>query len=87
MPNYPRMVVMENYKRKFYHFENIDSINVHQSLYFCTKVKSLVLRLLNYFSFVLTSLFVGLFKIENQNFILCESPPLFLGITALILAK
>ena len=36
---------------------------------------------------MLTSLFVGLFKIENQDFILCESPPLFLGITALILAR
>ena len=87
MPNYPSMVVMENYKGKFYLFEKINSIKVHRAFIFVRKSKSLVLRLLNYFSFVLTSLFVGLFKIGNQDFILCESPPLFLGITALILAR
>ncbi len=64
MPNYPRMVVMEKYKGKFYLFEKINSIKVHRGYIFVRKSKSLILRLLNYFSFVLTSLFVGLFKIE-----------------------
>ena len=87
MPNYPRMIIMENYIRRFYVFENIDSVKVHRAYIFVRKSRYLVLRLLNYFSFVITSLFVGIFKIENQDFIFCESPPLFLGITALILAR
>ncbi len=87
MPNYPRMIVMDNYKRKFYFYEKMNLLDIHRAYIFVRKSKSLFLRLLNYFSFVISSLFVGLFKIENQDFILCESPPLFLGITALILAR
>ena len=49
MPNYPRMVVMENYKGKFYLFEKINSIKVHRAFIFVRKSKSLVLRLLELF--------------------------------------
>jgi glycosyltransferase involved in cell wall biosynthesis len=45
-------------------------------------------RLFGYFSFVFSSLFVGLFK-ENKKFdlIIVTSPPLFIGITGYILSK
>ena len=87
MPNYPKMEIMNGYRNRYYLYEELNGLKIHRTFIFVRKSKSLILRLLNYFSFVLTSLFVGLFKIENQDFILCESPPLFLGITALILAR
>lgn len=87
MPNYPRMVLMENYKGKFYFFENLNSLKVHRAYIFVKKSRSLFVRLLNYFSFVFTSIIIGIFKIEKQDYIFCESPPLFLGISALILTK
>lgn len=43
----------------------------------------MVFRLMNYFSFVLSSLLIGTFKAGKQDVVLCESPPLFLGISAL----
>ncbi|MEQ1733954.1 MAG: glycosyltransferase family 4 protein, partial [Bacteroidia bacterium] len=49
--------------------------------------KGIAKRLLNYFSFVFTSLYIGLTKTGKYDYILCESPPLFLGITAYILKK
>ena len=87
MPNYPSMVLHENYKGKFYSHEIINNLEVHRSFIFVKKSSSLFLRLGVYFSFVITSLLVGIFKIKNQDFIFCESPPLFLGITALVLKK
>jgi len=87
MPNYPRMILIESYRRKFYCFENLDSLKVHRSYIFVKKSRSLFVRLLNYFSFVISSIIIGTFKIEKQDYIFCESPPLFLGISALILTK
>jgi glycosyltransferase involved in cell wall biosynthesis len=45
-------------------------------------------RLWAYFSFVFSSLISGIFKIKNDfDLIIVTSPPLFVGITALILSK
>ncbi len=87
MPNYPRMEVRDEYKGRFYHEEQMGNLKVHRAYIFVRKSNSLLLRLLNYFSFVLTSVLVGIFKLKKQEYIFCESPPLFLGISALILCK
>jgi glycosyltransferase involved in cell wall biosynthesis len=39
-----------------------------------------------YFSFVFSSTLVGLFRLGRADFLICESPPLFLGCSALKLA-
>ena len=44
-------------------------------------------RLLSYFSFVLSSLVIGVFKISKQDIIITESPPLFLGFSGFLLSK
>lgn len=85
MPNYPKMEIHEGYKRKLYLEETIDDICVYRSWIYITKSKSIFKRLLNYFSFVFTSFWIGLFKTKKYDYILCESPPLFLGITAYLL--
>ena len=49
---------------------------------------SFIGRLWAYFSFVFSSLISGIFKIKNDfDLIIVTSPPLFVGITALILSK
>jgi glycosyltransferase involved in cell wall biosynthesis len=85
MPNYPKMEVFEGYKGKFYKFETDKNLKVHRSWIFVNKSKGIVSRLLNYFSFVFTSLIIGLVKVGKQDIIICESPPLFLGISAILL--
>ena len=87
MPNYPEMIVKHGYKNKFYFFEEIEGLKIYRSYIFVKKTKSIFFRLLNYFSFVFSSLLIGLFKTHSCNFIFCESPPIFLGITAVILSK
>jgi hypothetical protein len=87
MPNYPQMRIHEYYKNKFYHYEDMSGLQVHRSWIYVTKDRSIIKRLLNYFSFVFSSFFIACFKLRNFDFILCESPPLFLGISGFFLAK
>ena len=87
MPNYPQMVVHKEYKGKCYLYEEIQGLKVHRSWIYVSKSKSIIPRLLNYFSFVFSSLFFGLFKLKKHDILLVESPPLFLGITAYLLSR
>ncbi|MEI6815919.1 MAG: glycosyltransferase family 4 protein [Bacteroidota bacterium] len=85
MPNYPQMEIHKEYKGKFYTQEELDGLKVYRSWIFVSKSKSIPIRLMNYFSFVFSSLMIGLFKLGKYDYILCESPPLFLGISAYFL--
>ncbi len=87
MPNYPKMQVFEGYRNKFYCKEKFEDITVHRSWIYVKNSKGIIPRLLNYFSFVCTSFFIALFKLKKFDLIICESPPLFLGITAVGLKK
>lgn len=87
MPNYPKMEIQEAYKGKYSVKEQDGKLNIFRSWIFVKKSKGIVARLLNYFSFVFSSLFTGLFRIQKHEVIICESPPLFLGISAWVLSK
>jgi glycosyltransferase involved in cell wall biosynthesis len=87
MPNYPKMEIHTAYKGKFYCCDEMNTMKVHRAWIYVSKSKAIVSRLLNYFSFVITSLLIGLFKINKQDILMVESPPLFLGITAYLLSK
>lgn len=85
MPNYPNMEVQQGYEGKWYIKEHLDDILIHRSWVFVYKSKNILPRLLNYFSFVFSSIFTALFRIEKNDIIICESPPLFLGISAIVI--
>lgn len=87
MPNYPHMRIMEGYRGKCRKSEVIDGIPVIRSWIYTKTSKSIFHRLLNYFSFVFTSFFAGWFRAGRVDYIFCESPPLFLGISAFLLSK
>jgi len=87
MPNYPQMVVHKSYKGKVYFSEWMEGMKILRSYIFVSKSKSILKRLLNYFSFVFSSLLVGIFKGEKYDYVICESPPLFLGISAFLIHK
>lgn len=87
MPNYPKMEVFKGYNCRFYIKENDGPFTIFRSYIHVRKNPGSVGRLLNYFSFVISSLIVGLIKTGKQDIIICESPPLFLGLTALLLRR
>jgi glycosyltransferase involved in cell wall biosynthesis len=85
-PNYPKMEIFEAYKKNKIPKEEIDGITVYRSWIYVSKSKSIISRLLNYFSFVWSSYWKGR-KLGNFDYLLVESPPLFLGYSAIALSK
>jgi glycosyltransferase involved in cell wall biosynthesis len=85
MPNYPRGEVFEEYRGKLISTEEIDGVKVIHSAIFVSKKKSMIAMLSIYFSFVFTSIIAGILKLGKSDVLLCESPPLFLGFSALVL--
>lgn len=86
LPNYPKMELMAAYQRGKNREETIDDIAVHRSWIYISKSKRIAARLLNYFSFVWSAYWRGR-KLKSFDYLLVESPPLFLGYTAMALAK
>jgi glycosyltransferase involved in cell wall biosynthesis len=86
MPNYPKMEVFEAYKNGSIKEEVIDGIKVFRSRIYVSHSKGIISRLLNYFSFVYTSYQRGR-KLGSYDFLMVESPPLFLGYSAMRLSK
>jgi glycosyltransferase involved in cell wall biosynthesis len=86
MPNYPKMEIFETYRTGQIKEEQIDGIRVFRSGIYVSQSKSILPRLLNYFSFVWTSYWRGR-KLGTFDFLLVESPPLFLGYSAMRLSK
>ncbi len=87
MPNYPAMTIHPGYRGRWTKHERIDGIPVDRAWLFVSRGKSVPARLLTYFSFVFSSFWLGLFRMRRSDFLLCESPPLFLGITAFLLSR
>jgi len=87
MPNYPKNEIFPEYKGKSYCKETIEGIQVHRSSIYAGKNRALIKRLANYFSFVTSSYYSAGKRIKPVDIIICESPPLFLGITAVMLKR
>ena len=87
MPNYPQMQVYEGYRDLSYKMEDMSGLKVHRSSIFVSQSKSILNRLRNYFSFVVSSARSSSRLDASYDFLLCESPPLFLGYSALYLSR
>jgi glycosyltransferase involved in cell wall biosynthesis len=87
-PNYPQMQIYKGYEDKKYMYEEMQGLKVHRAFIYVSQNRSIVSRLRNYFSFVRSSVKIGKKHLEDHyDFLMCESPPLFLGYSAMILAK
>lgn len=87
MPNYPDMRIQDGYRGKWHLRTQEAGMTVHRVWLLVSQKRSILWRLANYFSFVFTALVVGLFRLRRSDVLLVESPPLFLGITAMLLAR
>ena len=86
MPSYPRGKIFAGYGGIF-RVEKQEHTRLIRTFIFPTQSPRLIPRLVNYFSFVFSSLFGGILFIGSADFILTESPPLFLGITGYLLSR
>jgi glycosyltransferase involved in cell wall biosynthesis len=86
MPNYPSGKIHAGYGG-LYRRESLDGIGVLRTAIYPSQSISFIPRLASYFSFVLSSAIVGTFLLKRADFLLVESPPLFLGLTGFWLSR
>jgi glycosyltransferase involved in cell wall biosynthesis len=85
MPHHPAGRIFPEYRGNFYFQEKWEGLTIHRVWLYATKGANWK-RLLNYASFVVTSL-VGLARANKPDYVFVDSPPLFLGISGWIAAK
>jgi glycosyltransferase involved in cell wall biosynthesis len=87
MPNYPRGQVSPAWRGKLVATETCDGITVYRSWIFARPGRRVWLQLLGYLSFALSALATAPFRLRRADVVLWESPPLFLALTAFLLAR
>ncbi len=86
MPSYPRGKIYPGYGGTVQR-EEIDGVKIIHTLIYPTQKADYVRRLTNYFSFMVSSSIVGALLLERPDYLIVESPPLFLGLTGFALSR
>jgi len=86
MPSYPLGRVFDGYGGVV-RLDRWQGIPVIRSFIVPSQSAALVPRLANYLSFVASSAVTGSFALPRSDFLMSESPPLFLGISGMYLAR
>jgi len=88
VPNHPSGIIPLEYRSRFRVIEEMDGIQVVRSWIYATPIKTFRTRMLFYLSFMLTTVLNSLFFKRNQfDVVYATSPPLFVGLAGLIIAK
>ncbi|MHB1406485.1 MAG: glycosyltransferase family 4 protein, partial [Desulfitobacteriaceae bacterium] len=82
-PNHPSGVIPPEYRGRWFMQDEVEGLTVYRTWIYPVQRGRFWKRLLNYFSFVFSSLW-GIMRAGPCDILLVESPPLFLGITAVI---
>jgi glycosyltransferase involved in cell wall biosynthesis len=86
MPNYPTGKIADGYGGAVRE-EMRGGARVVRTWIYPTQSAGMVKRLASYFSFVCSSLVVGLARLPRCDYLLTESPPLFLGMAGYVLSR
>lgn len=84
-PNYPGGKVYPGYKIKWLQREMMEGVHITRVALYPNHDQSAIKRILNYVSFLGSSLFYGLFMAKRADVIYAYHPPLTVGITASLL--
>lgn len=86
-PNYPMGEIYPGYESSSARYEVLDGVKVFRAKVIAGSYKSIVVRLLNYFTLFVTSLWIGIKKRNNFDIIVASSPPLTIGLLGRLLSK
>lgn len=86
-PNYPTGVIPKSYRNKLLVSEQFEGVDVFRTWVYASTHQTSLKRLVNYFSFVFSSILAGLYIRRKYDVIFVSSPPLFIGIAGFILSK
>jgi len=87
LPSYQKGEIFEGYRGRFTVVEQSDGIRIIRTWIYPLRRPSFGLRLLNYLSFVFSSLALGTWKVGKQDCVVAQSPPLFLLISGFVISR
>lgn len=76
-PNHPTGIIPDEYKGMKYKLENMDGIHVHRNYIYATPNKGFIKKTLGHISFMLSSVFYSMKKIDKPDVIITSSPTFF----------
>lgn len=76
-PNHPTGIIPDEYKGMKYKLENIDGIHVHRNYIYATPNKGFIKKTLGHISFMFSSVFYSMKKIDKPDVIITSSPTFF----------
>lgn len=85
-PNYPDGKIFKDVKKRWFDRDEIDGIPITRTWVLPSQSLQMFKRLVCYFSFMFSAAIVGLFRTRRADVIVCESPPLFLGLAGVLLS-
>jgi len=86
MPNYPTGRIHKGYGG-LWRLEMRDGVRVQRTFIWPTQKTDVPRRLASYGSFLLSAAVAGAVRLDAPDYLLVESPPLFLGLTAVLLSR
>ena len=86
MPNYPTGRIHAGYGGILLR-DHQNDINLIRTFIFATQQARLARRMANYLSFVMSSAIIGTLLLAHTDYLLVESPPLFLGLSGIWLSR
>lgn len=86
LPNYPVGRIYFGYGHLF-HYEKQEGITIMRTWIYPTKRVEVIRRLIQYLSFAISSLAAGIFSLPRLDYLITESPPLFLGLSGFVLSR
>ena len=86
MPNYPSGKIHDGYGGLFQR-ERVAGVDVLRTAIYPTQSLGLLRRLASYCSFVCSSIVLGTLLLRRADYLLVESPPLFLGLAGFWLSR
>ena len=87
MPNYPEGQIFQPYRGRLFCRETTAGIRILRTWCYVSRNRGFISRLLNYCSFALLALIWAVVLGGEQDVVFVESPPIFLGITGLIVSR
>lgn len=85
VPNFPKGKIFDGYKNKIYQSENINNLKVKRVWTFISSNEGFFLRILDYISFMISSLFCGVFT-KRHDIIIATSPQFFTLISGYLIS-
>lgn len=76
-PNHPTGIIPNEYKSMKYKLENMDGIHVHRNYIYATPNKGFIKKTLGHISFMFSSVFYSMKKIDKPDVIITSSPTFF----------